>query len=433
LPTPTTKRVPPARPARTPKAEPTPRLMKIGRPVLTVIGFLMIVFALFWIPLNLGRGQSIYAGVAMVAIGVTLTVAAQFRRLYVWSESVTVLDDVDDAPVVAHADQAPPARRDKPAPKQRRGQDDPEFPTLKPSWSLGPEFRYIVLYGRHLAAEYPQWLADMDTFWNTIDWDSDDTDSDYREVIEFLYGLARALPTWDESATRDQMMAGTVARDNAFAFVAELESYHPLIAATAILMLVRGDSKVTAEDFDQALEPWTDLGLSYRLGDMVFAWKGNEYKATEVESRTAPQQAPGVQHTTRVTDPADGAVPPPPVDFPEPAAAPAPQPVAPQPAPAEPVRHVEPERDDVPDPTAEQIVHAARLIISSQLGSAPMIQRKLRVGLTLASKIMYRLNYYGVVGEPNSAGPNRQVMVGEEELDDMIDFITEQEAERQNG
>ncbi len=53
---------------------------------------------------------------------------------------------------------------------------------------------------------------------------------------------------------------------------------------------------------------------------------------------------------------------------------------------------------DPPDAPRDRIDHAAELVINSQLGSVPMLQRKLRVDLAEAERVMNELEKRGIVG-----------------------------------
>lgn len=429
-----TPRKAPANKRPAPITNPVPPGMKSWRPVITVVASTIIVAAIYYAGINLGRNRPLWPAAIIAGIGLALFIAGQTRALYEWAGR-------DNSPVVAHADQAPPRK----APKQRdrrsqqpaeatapAEQDGRQIPTVKPGPSLGPGFRYIVSYTRWLVTEHPDVFDDMEAFWSGIDWESDDPDDGFREVVDFLYDQARALPAWNEDVTAEQMFAGTIERGNPFPFVAELESYHPLAAAVAVLMLTRKNGVVDSDDFDVVMEPWTQIGLPYRLEDSVFSiGDDGQYHGKQVETRRPPAPTPGVARTAApVTDGTNR----PPADLNEVlaarAAGPAPVP-PPTPAPAPAVeKHIEPDRDDVPDPGADMILHAAELIISSQNGSPIMIQRKLRIGVPLAAKVMFRLYEYDIIGQVIDDRGTREVMVAVAELDDTLDFLREQEAER---
>ena len=71
--------------------------------------------------------------------------------------------------------------------------------------------------------------------------------------------------------------------------------------------------------------------------------------------------------------------------------------------------------DDLPDTDPDLLVQAAELVISTQFGSVPMLQRKLRVGWAEAGDLMEALRAHGIVGA--ESGPaSRDVLVRAEDL-----------------
>jgi len=79
---------------------------------------------------------------------------------------------------------------------------------------------------------------------------------------------------------------------------------------------------------------------------------------------------------------------------------------------------------DVPDDFPALVVQAAEMVITTQFGSTAMLQRKLRVGFSLAGRLMDELARREIVGPPQGSQP-RDVLMGAGDLDEVLHTLRE--------
>lgn len=117
-----------------------------------------------------------------------------------------------------------------------------------------------------------------------------------------------------------------------------------------------------------------------------------------------------------------------------PATAPAPTtsaPIAEMPISAELQRMAQATRADLGDNYAT-FVAATKLVVDTQFGSTSMLQRKLRLGFVAAGRVMDMLERHGVVGPVNGSA-TRSVLIGREQLDDLLRAFNYPSTRDENG
>ncbi len=68
-------------------------------------------------------------------------------------------------------------------------------------------------------------------------------------------------------------------------------------------------------------------------------------------------------------------------------------------------------------------LQAVELVVRTQFGSAPMLQRKLRLGFAKAQRLLDQMETAGIVGPPTQASEPRKVHVPADQLDALLDAL----------
>jgi DNA segregation ATPase FtsK/SpoIIIE-like protein len=79
--------------------------------------------------------------------------------------------------------------------------------------------------------------------------------------------------------------------------------------------------------------------------------------------------------------------------------------------------------------TIEQFKEAATLVVGSQFGSVPMLQRRMQLGFLCAEQAMERLEGLGVVGPRRPGGSARDVLVPCDALPEVLALIDKRQGE----
>ena len=67
----------------------------------------------------------------------------------------------------------------------------------------------------------------------------------------------------------------------------------------------------------------------------------------------------------------------------------------------------------------ERFDEALRLVVMHQQGSASLLQRRMKVGYARAARLIDELEQAGIVGPSDGSSKGREVLVGEDDLDQL--------------
>lgn len=424
-----------------PRVDPDPVPMRLRwiRTLFTLLSIPLMLGGTFLLAMAYAAEASVLWPCVIIGVGAAMAFLSQQTDLYVSADNRRTRRRAERA----ERKKARAEAKKNPVPQQRTPAPGDEVtevvrvPNQEPAETLGDEFHFIVMTTRNLFAAGRQDVLDvLDEWWDRTDWEAPPRPDDaYRKAVDMVYEIADRHPAYnddvDQRGLAEDLLAGTADTGNAFPFVYELDHYSPAAGALATAMLVR--RQLDPATFDLILTPWTEgARLPFRLEQYRFEADPNgSYHPVPVQPPAAPT-LPG----TRRGRPARTASTP--VDLREALAdaaeereAEQPKPAAPgaaEPAvePAPPVRAEDP-TDDVPAPTLDDLLLAAEMVIVSQQGSRPMLQRKMRIGFVPATRILHELEVnYGVVGRRPADDSAREVIPDVEELGDQLSFIREE-------
>lgn len=444
----------PTKPQR-PDNDPVPAGWRWLRTLLTTLACLTVFAGIGLIAWSFGHDSSPYPPLAMAVLGVALFAVAQRPGLYLtlsdkFARRTGVL--VTSVPVAGDVAGKAPANIPRPR-RGRRKPDADQGPAVDPADSLPGDFRWLVGGARRLPAET---LATLAGDYATLMVE----DERYRGAVTLVREIAEDHPGYVDFGEDGFDDPG-----NPNLFLNELDGLAgvPLdmadgavssaVAAVAAAVLVHGDPDVTQQVLDVVMSPWIEAKLPFlynakmfKLGDDGTVHQVERPRHPAVPAQAGPPAppvayAPPRRQAERVdiplADAREGAGQMSgdlfPADTPRPArSAKATPPAPPVPAPRAPRTATSGDPSVIAAASPEQFPYtvadlamAADLVITSQFGSVPMLQRKMRMEFGTAAAIMQRLAVHLIV-RPGQDGV-WDVLEKPENLGEVVAFIEQNE------
>lgn len=417
-----------------PDPDPVPPNLRWLRGVLTTVSVLAMVAGVGLIAYALGNNVSYLPAIAVTVAGVVLFAISQRTGLYVSiaerkaarraaKTTTEPMPDTEPARVVSTG----------PRPAQRGRVQTPvaaDAPVAPDRDVLPADFRYIVGGCRRLRVERVNGLRDA---YREL---AADTAGPYYQAVDLVRSIAQEREFYAEPGE-----PGFDDPRNPGLFLAELDGIAGAASAVAAVLLVKDDDDVTPDVFKTVIAPWVAQRLPFLYNGVMYVSDGEGYHKAKEQPQPQPRSGRG-RSATPADDPIDL-----PLSDPGPAdtqqQAPA-QPARPQPQPEQQPQPAHPTPAAAPAPagnpesqpaaaappgfpfTVGDLAHAAELVVSSQLASVAMVQRKMRLGYGIASAMMDRLATLGIVKQKIN-GDGFDVVENAQQAGDIAKWILDNE------
>lgn len=396
--------------------DPVPKNLRWLRALLTILAIVLLIGGAGWAAFAFGNGSSRIPPAGAIVAGFVLFVLAPRPALYLAvaaSRAKTAAAKAQHATAVTDTPMPDKRPANTPRPRGRRGRPDPETPAsapaIDPAHTLGEDFRFIVINGRRMRRDLAE--AMNERYAELMK----DVDGDYFQAVDLVRSIAQEHDYYAEEGED-----GYVDPRNPGLFLTELDAINGTAAAVAAALLVKGDDDVTEDTFNAVMAPWIEQRLPFLYNGVKYISDGTKVtKAPAPKPRTAAAPATPVAYAAP-TPARDGVD----VDLTDEVAATRPPTAADAPAPAPAAAATPPAAVTV---TVDDLALAAELVITSQHGSIPMIQRKMRIGFAHASAVFDKLAELGIVRRlaADSSGIHASVLEPADNAADTVAWIRE--------